>query len=88
MPEPVVQINTLDAQSREIESGNIVEIYSPRGKVKMKAEVTDKIIAGAIHLPHHWKGEANVNILVDDMGLDPISGFAPFKSQLCQVKKI
>ena len=84
----MAQINPLDAQSRDIESGDFAEICSPRGKVKMKVEVTEKIIAGAIHLPHHWKGAANVNILVDDMGLDPISGFAPFKSQLCQVKKL
>jgi hypothetical protein len=32
-------------------------------------------------------GTANVNLLVDDKTLDPISGFAPFKSQLCQVSK-
>jgi hypothetical protein len=32
-------------------------------------------------------GTANVNLLVDDQTLDPISGFAPFKSQLCQVLK-
>jgi len=29
-----------------------------------------------------------VNSLIDDKHLDPISGFPPFKSQLCQVSKI
>ena len=53
----------------------------------MKANVTAKIMAGVVSLPHHWPGDANVNALVDDENLDPISGFPAFKSQLCQVKK-
>ena len=85
MPEPYVQINPFDARPRGIRSGDKVTVSSPRGIIKLKAEVTDIILPGAVHVPHHWAGEANVNILTDDEGLDPISGFAPFKSQLCQV---
>jgi hypothetical protein len=36
---------------------------------------------------HMWPGEANVNALVDDQNLDPISGFPLFNSQLRQVTK-
>jgi len=53
----------------------------------MKANVTDSILEGVVSLPHHWPGDANVNTLVDDTSLDPISGFLPCKSQLCQVAK-
>ena len=53
----------------------------------MKANVTDTILDGVVSVPHHWPGEANANILVDDINLDPISGFPPFKSQLCQVSR-
>jgi anaerobic selenocysteine-containing dehydrogenase len=53
----------------------------------MMANVTDAILTGVVSLPHHWPGEANVNALVDDKNLDPISGFPAFKSQLCQVNK-
>jgi anaerobic selenocysteine-containing dehydrogenase len=87
-PEPMVQINPLDAGPRGINSGELVKVSSPRGSIRLKAEVTDVILSGAVHIPHHWAGDANVNILVDDEGLDLISGFAPFKSQLCQVAKI
>jgi anaerobic selenocysteine-containing dehydrogenase len=87
-PEPMVQINPVNAGPRGIHSGEMVRVKSPRGSIKLKAEVTDVILPGAVHIPHHWAGEANVNILVDDEGLDPISGFAPFKSQLCQVTKL
>jgi anaerobic selenocysteine-containing dehydrogenase len=53
----------------------------------MKARVTGTILPGVVSLPHQWPGEANVNALVDDTTLDPISGFIPHKSQLCQVSK-
>lgn len=87
MPDPLVDINPVDADVRGIKSGDIVMIVSPRGSIMMKAHVTDTILPGVVSLPHHWPGEANVNTLIDDKNLDPISGFAPFKSSLCQVGK-
>jgi anaerobic selenocysteine-containing dehydrogenase len=87
MPDPLVDINPADATSRGIKTGDTVTISSPRGSIRMKANVTDTILAGVVSMPHHWPGEANVNSLVDDRTLDPISGFIPCKSQLCQVIK-
>ncbi|MGD0779961.1 MAG: molybdopterin-dependent oxidoreductase [Dehalococcoidales bacterium] len=87
MPEPLVDINPADASPRKIKTGNTVTITSPRGSIRMKANVTDSILAGVVSIPHHWPGEANANLLVDDKTLDPISGFLPCKSQLCQVTK-
>jgi anaerobic selenocysteine-containing dehydrogenase len=88
MPEPLVDINPADARPRDIKSGDAVMVSSPRGSIKVKANITDTILAGVVSIPHHWPGEANVNSLIDDKNLDPISGFPPFKSQLCQVSKI
>jgi anaerobic selenocysteine-containing dehydrogenase len=87
MPEPLVDINPADARPRGIKSGDAVTVSSPRGSIKMKASVTDTILAGVVSMPHEWPGEANVNALVDDQNLDPISGFPPYKSQLCQVTR-
>jgi anaerobic selenocysteine-containing dehydrogenase len=87
VPEPRVEINPADAGPRGIKSGDMVVLSSPRGSIRLKAKVSDIILPGAVHAPHNWPGEANVNILVDDQNLDPISGFAPYKSQLCQVAK-
>jgi anaerobic selenocysteine-containing dehydrogenase len=88
MPEPLVDINPADARPRGINTGDEVTISTIRGKIRMKARVTGTILPGVVSLPHHWPGEANVNALVDDKNLDPISGFIPCKSQLCQVSKI
>jgi anaerobic selenocysteine-containing dehydrogenase len=87
MPDPLADINPADAATRGIKTGDTVMIISPRGSIKMKANVTDAILRGVVALPHHWPGEANTNTLVDDQTLDPISGFLPCKSQLCQVTK-
>jgi anaerobic selenocysteine-containing dehydrogenase len=87
MPEPLVDINPVDAKPRGIKTGDTVIVSSPRGSIKMKANVTTTILSGVVSLPHHWPGEANANTLVDDQTLDPISGFLPCKSQLCQITK-
>jgi anaerobic selenocysteine-containing dehydrogenase len=87
VPEPLLEIHPDDASVRGIKTGDKVVVFSPRGEVFVKANVTDIILPGVVHLPHHWPFEANANILCDDINLDPISGFPAFKSQLCQVKK-
>jgi anaerobic selenocysteine-containing dehydrogenase len=87
IPEPLADINPADAGPRNIKTGNRVEISTPRGRIEMTANVTDTILPGVVSLPHMWPDKSNVNILIDDRNLDPVSGFPPFKSQLCQVSK-
>jgi anaerobic selenocysteine-containing dehydrogenase len=87
MPEPLVDINPADANPRGIKTGDTVTVSSPRGAIRMKANVTDTILAGVVSVPHEWPDDANINALVDDRNLDPISGFIPCKSLLCQVTK-
>lgn len=86
-PYPRVQIHPDDAAARQIQHGDTVEISSRRGKVVFRAEVTDKMKQGVVHAFHGWNS-ANINELTDDQSLDPISGFPPFKSSLCQLKKV
>lgn len=86
-PYPRVQIHPLDAAERQIQNGDRVEISSPRGQVIFRAEVTDKMKLGVVHAFHGWNN-ANINELTDDQSLDPISGFPPFKSLLCQVRRV
>jgi anaerobic selenocysteine-containing dehydrogenase len=87
IPEPLLEINLSDASPRGIHSGNKVIVSSPRGSIELSANVTDTILSGVVHIPHHWPEKANVNIFTDDRHLDPISGFPAFKSLLCQVTK-
>jgi anaerobic selenocysteine-containing dehydrogenase len=86
-PEPRVQMNPVDAATRRIREGDPVRLSSPLGSVTMKARVTDTLPPGVVSAPHGW-AEADVNLLIPDEGLDPISGFPPFRSSLCQVERL
>jgi formate dehydrogenase (coenzyme F420) alpha subunit len=85
-PEPMVEINTETAKQLGIASGDMVTVESPRGNIKIKADVTDKIHPDIVSVPHGWN-EANVNILTSDADVDPVSAFIGYKSVLCRVYK-
>ncbi|MGD9209998.1 MAG: molybdopterin-dependent oxidoreductase [Desulfobacteraceae bacterium] len=94
-PHPAVQINPKDANARRISEGDVVTIKTKRGKVTMRAHVTDKLMPGFVYAPvggggplgtAEWQ-QANVNHLVDHTQYDPISGFPVYKTLLCQIKK-
>ncbi len=88
VPEPAAEISPVDAIPRGIKSGDMISVSSPRGSITMKANVIDAILPGVIMVPYEWSGEANANILIDDLYLDPVTGYAPLKAQLCQVNKV
>ncbi|MEZ5449062.1 MAG: molybdopterin-dependent oxidoreductase [Thiolinea sp.] len=86
-PHPRVQIHPDDAAARAVQHGDTVEVRSRRGAVRFQADVTDIMKPGVVHCFHGWN-QANINELTDDQALDPISGFPPFKSLLCEVAKV
>lgn len=94
-PHPAVEINPEDAKARRISTGDVVILKTSRGKVTMRAFVTDKIMPGFAYAPvggggpqgtREWQ-QANVNELTDHAQFDPISGFPVYKTLLCQIKK-
>jgi anaerobic selenocysteine-containing dehydrogenase len=94
-PHPNLEIHPTDAADRGIEEGDVVIIKTVRGKVTMRARITDRILAGFVYAPVGGGGpqgpkawqQANVNLLTDDQQYDEISGFPVYKTLLCQVKK-
>jgi anaerobic selenocysteine-containing dehydrogenase len=95
-PEPTVELNVEDAEERGIQSGDLVEVCTPRGKVPFRARVITDIMKGAIECsfgggtpvgPKPWR-EWNVNELTDINNYDMISGFPVYKALLCDVVKI
>lgn len=85
-PEPMVEINTQTAKDLNVIDGEKVIVESPRGSIRLKANVTDDIHPKVISIPHGWS-EADVNILTNDLERDPITGFIGFKSVLCRIVK-
>ncbi len=95
-PEPTVTMNSQDAGIRNIATGALVEVLSPRGGVRFRAYVTDNIMQGVVDAsmggggpvgPEAWQN-CNVNDLTDLHRYDPISGFPVYKSLLCEVVKL
>lgn len=95
-PEPLCDMNTVDAKRRGINNGDLVKVKTLRGEIPFRARVTDNIVEGAIdcHMgagaPHGSKAwrEWNVNELTDLGNYDSISGFPVYKALLCEVEKI
>ncbi len=95
-PEPTIELNSLDAKERNIDSGDVVEVRTLRGSVPFRARISEKIIKGAVECnmgggtpvgPKAWQ-KWNVNELTDLSNYDEISGFPVYKALLCEVVKV
>ena len=86
-PEPYLWLNSTWARELGIEDGEVVEVSSPRGKIRIKAEPTPIIKPGWLYVPGGWK-DANYNHLGIDDALDPISSQANYTMCAGRVDKI
>ncbi|MDR2587301.1 MAG: molybdopterin-dependent oxidoreductase [Coriobacteriales bacterium] len=86
MPEPVVRLNPQDAQARGLTGGDKARVYNWQGEIEMTAEVTNMVMPGVVDIFHGWH-QADVNLLTT-RDFDPITGFPPFASGLCEVAKV
>ena len=85
-PEPYLEIHPETARESGVKNGDKVIVESPRGKVAIKAQLTEGIMPGIVHIPHGW-AEFDCNLLTDHEKRDPVSGFPGLKSALCRVRK-
>jgi len=53
-PEPVLDINPVDAKPRDIEDGDPVRVFNDRGQVKLKARVHQGIRPGTVNICQGW----------------------------------
>lgn len=65
LTEDVVMINPLDAKKHLINDGDMVCVESPRGKVDIKARVTDEVKQGVLSTTFHFP-EVMLNIITSD----------------------
>jgi formate dehydrogenase major subunit len=81
-PEAFVEIARTDAQDIGIEDGDMVTVFSRRGKIKVRARVSRKAVEGTVFIPFHF-AQAAANKLTH-AALDPVCGIPEFK--VCAVK--
>jgi anaerobic selenocysteine-containing dehydrogenase len=83
-------VNTADARRLGLADGGVAQVSSRVGKVEVTVEVTDDMAQGVVSMPHGWGHDrqgtrlavagahagVNVNLLTDDLRIDPLSGTA------------
>jgi len=86
-PDAEAEIHPATAAKYGIVHGESVAVETPRGSIKIKANVTQDIKPGVVSVPHGW-AEANCNILLDAKLLDHASGYITMNSVACRVVKL
>jgi predicted molibdopterin-dependent oxidoreductase YjgC len=79
---PFFEISPKDATAYGIVEGDEVAVVSRRGRVELKAWVTDRVQDGTLFMPFHF-AEASANVLTNS-ALDPIGKIPEYK--VCAVK--
>lgn len=86
-PRPAADLSPADARRLGIGQGDEIELATPSGAIRVRANLTELGQPGVVHM-YHGDPEADVNLLLDPDYLDPISGFPGFKALLCSVRKV
>lgn len=87
-PEGFVDIHPGDAAARGIADGQWLTVTNPRGRVRMKARISELVHPGSIRLGWGWgeiDPEAGVNNLTDDDRRDPVTGTPANRSFYCRL---
>lgn len=83
--EPYVEISREDARGLGVEDGDAVAVGSRRGEIKIQARVSDKVPAGTVFIPMHYR-EAAANVITND-AVDPYAKTPEFKVCAVRIRK-
>lgn len=90
-PTPILEINPVDAFINKIKDGDITEIKSKNGVVRVRAKVTETIRKGVVFLPMHWgkqlENDLNRTNNLTNTVVDPFSKEPDFKFTTVSVSK-
>ena len=74
-PEPIVEINSIDAKARNISDNDIVTIFNDRARTTLKARISESVRPGVVNITEGWWieqfKEGSVNHLTHDI-INPV----------------
>jgi formate dehydrogenase alpha subunit len=85
-PEPVLEINPLDAHSLSVSDEDVVRVISRRGSIEVKAKLSERVKRGEVFSTFHFS-EARVNLLTGSE-LDPVAKIPEFKVTAVRIEKV
>lgn len=83
---PVVDVHPDDAKKLGIKDEEPVVLRTPVGAMEITVNISAGCLPGVVNV-YHAMGEEDINRLVDDTYLDPISGFPGYKAYCCRLEK-
>jgi thiosulfate reductase/polysulfide reductase chain A len=89
-PDPLVEIHPSTAKKLKIVEGDWVQVETVRGKIRMRARLTEGIHSQVVSTVHGWPGGANDNILTDNKVCASAIGSTPLRgllATLCRITK-
>ncbi len=86
VPKGYLEINHVDADSLDLSKGDMVEVSSRRGRIKVGVNPTEKVGKGVVFLTFHFK-ESPANVLTI-AALDPLAKIPEFKACAVKIEKI
>lgn len=103
-PDPTVEMHPDAAAARSIESGDWVRLATPEGAVRARALLRPALDPRVVSATHGWwqacealglpgydatsAEGANMNAIIGNREVDPISGSVPHRSYLCEVTRL
>ena len=104
IPEPSLELHPATARARGIEDGKWVALVTPRGSVRARAAFCNDVDPGVVVGQEGWwqaceplglpgydplsETGANLNLVVGNELIDPISGSVPHRGQPCDVRPL
>lgn len=86
VPEAFVEVNPADAQTRGVRDRDYVQVATRRGRIALRAEVTERVPPGIIFIPFHFR-EAAANALTNS-ALDPEAKIPEYKACAARLEKL
>jgi anaerobic selenocysteine-containing dehydrogenase len=101
--DPEVELHPMAAAERGIGPGDWVYIKTPEGSVRARARMNDTLETNVVCGQHGWwqacadlgkpgydplgPDGANLNLIIGNEAIDPVSGSVPHRAYLCQIRR-
>jgi anaerobic selenocysteine-containing dehydrogenase len=104
VPEPYLYMHPDTAMRRSIKEGDWAELCTPAGSIRLRVKLDEyldpEVVTGEegwwqgcdeLNLPDYdpvSSDGSNLNLIINDKLIDPVSGSSPLRGQPCDVRKL
>jgi anaerobic selenocysteine-containing dehydrogenase len=101
--DPEVELHPAAAVERGIRVGDWVTVETPEGRVRARAQLNESLAPNVVCGQHGWwqacpeigapgydpfgPDGANLNLIIGNAAIDPVSGSVPHRAYLCQIRR-